>query len=39
MQEELSKIELLDSENQTRILSDYFKEKEYTLVLSCRGDW
>ena len=39
MQEELSKIELLDSENQTRTLSDYFKEKEYTLVISYRGDW
>jgi hypothetical protein len=39
MQEKLSEIELLDTENQTRTLTDYFKEKDYTLVLSYRGDW
>lgn len=39
MQNELSKIELLDTENQSKTLSDYFQEKEYTLVLSYRGDW
>ena len=39
MQKELREIELLDTENQTKTLTDYFKEKEYTLVLSYRGDW
>jgi hypothetical protein len=39
MHEKLSEIELLDTENQTRTLTDYFKEKDYTLVLSYRGDW
>ena len=39
MQKELSEIELLDTENQTKSLSDYFKEKDYTLVLSYRGYW
>ena len=39
MQKELSEIELLDTENQTKSLTDYFKEKDYTLVLSYRGDW
>jgi len=39
MQEELSKIELLDTENQTRTLPDVLKEKDYTLVLFYRGDW
>jgi hypothetical protein len=39
MQKELSEIELLDTENHTRTLPDYLKEKEYTLVLSYRGDW
>jgi hypothetical protein len=39
MQREFSEIELLDTENQTKTLTDCFKEKEYTLVLSYRGDW
>ena len=39
MQKELSTIELLDTENQKKTLTDYFKEKDYTLVLSYRGDW
>ena len=39
MQKELSEIELLDTENQTKTLSEYFKEKDHTLVLSYRGDW
>jgi hypothetical protein len=39
MQKELNEIELLDTENQSKPLSDYFKEKEFTLVLSYRGDW
>jgi len=39
MQKELSKIELLDTENQSKTLSDYFQEEKYTLVLSYRGDW
>jgi hypothetical protein len=39
MQKELGEIELLDTENQSKTLTDYFKEKEYTLVLSYRGDW
>lgn len=39
MQKELREIELVDTENQTKTLTDYFKEKEYTLVLSYRGDW
>ena len=39
MQKELREIELLGTENQTKTLTDYFKEKEYTLVLSYRGDW
>ena len=39
MRKELSEIELLDTENQTKTLADYIKEKDYTLVLSYRGDW
>ena len=39
MQKELSEIELLDTEEQTKTLADYFKEKDFTLVLSYRGDW
>ena len=39
MQKELNEIELLDTENQSKTLSDYFEENEYTLVLSYRGDW
>ena len=39
MRKELSIIELLDTENQAKTLTDYFKEKDYTLVLSYRGDW
>ena len=39
MQKELSEIELLDTENQTGTLTDNFKEKDYTLLLSYRGDW
>ena len=39
MQKELSEIALLDTENQSKTLTDYFKEKDYTLVLSYRGDW
>jgi hypothetical protein len=39
MQEELSKIGLLDTENQMRTLADVLKEKDYTLVLFYRGDW
>ena len=39
MQKELGEVELLDTENQTKTLNDYFKEKDYTLVLSYRGDW
>jgi hypothetical protein len=39
MQKELSEIELLDTENRSKTLTDYFKEKDYTLVLSYRGDW
>ena len=39
MQQELNEIELLDTENHSKTLSDYFEEKEYTLVLSYRGDW
>ena len=39
MQKGLSEIELLDTENHTKILTGYFKEKDHTLVLSYRGDW
>jgi hypothetical protein len=39
MRKELSEIELLDTENQTKTLSDYIKDTDYTLVLSYRGDW
>ena len=39
MKKELGEIELLDTENQTKTLADYFKEMDYTLVLSYRGDW
>ncbi len=39
MQKELSEIELLDTENQPKTLTEYFNEKDYTLVLSYRGDW
>ena len=39
MQREFTEIELLDTENQTKTLTDYFKQRDYTLVLSYRGDW
>ena len=39
MQKELSAIELLDTKNQSKTLTEYFKEKDYTLVLTYRGDW
>jgi hypothetical protein len=39
MQKEFSEIELLDTENQTKTLTDYLKEKDYTLLLFYRGDW
>jgi len=39
MQKELGEIELLDTQDQSKTLADYFKERDYTLVLSYRGDW
>ena len=39
MQREFTEIELLDTENQTKTLTDYLKARDYTLVLSYRGDW
>ncbi len=39
MQKELVEIELLDSESQSKTLAGYFKQTDYTLVLSYRGDW
>ena len=39
MEKECCEIELLDTENRTKTLADYFREKDYTLVLSYRGDW
>jgi len=35
----LSEIELLDTANRTKTLSDYFMEMDYTLVVFYRGDW
>jgi len=39
MQKALSEIELPDTANRTKSLSDYFMEKDYTLLLFYRGDW
>ena len=37
MQKELREIELLDTENQTRTLTDYFQEKGLLLSVSADG--